>query len=88
MKLARFRIHDWESFGLVEGDHVRVIQGSLFGEYTITHAAYPLDQVKLLPPTRPTSFWAVGLKWRRDSAHLHGSHRACFTIPRPKRSVR
>ena len=27
-------------------------------------------------------------EWSRDSAHLHGSHRACFTIPLPKRSVR
>jgi 2-keto-4-pentenoate hydratase/2-oxohepta-3-ene-1,7-dioic acid hydratase in catechol pathway len=69
MKLARFRIHDWESFGLVEGDHVRVIQGSLFGDYTLTHAAYPLDQVQLLPPTRPTSFWAVGLNYATHVAH-------------------
>ena len=31
---------------------------------------------------------SLGDEWRRDSAHLHGSHRACFTIPRPKRSMR
>jgi hypothetical protein len=29
-----------------------------------------------------------GRQWSRNSAHLHGSHRACFTIPLPKRSVR
>ena len=56
MKLARFRINDWESYGVVEGDRVRVIQGSIFGEYTVSQASYPLDRVKLLPPTRPTSF--------------------------------
>src|SRR5215510_12770710 len=28
-----------------------------------------------------------GREWSRDSAHLHDSHRACFTIPLPKRSV-
>ena len=58
-----------ESFGLVEGDHVRVIQGSLFGDYTLTYAAYPLDQVQLLPPTHPTSFWAVGLTYATHVAH-------------------
>ena len=69
MKLARFRIDDWESYGLVEGDHVRVIQGSILGEYTISRASYSLEQVKLLPPTRPTSFWAVGLNYAAHVAH-------------------
>jgi hypothetical protein len=69
MKLARFRIHDWESFGLVEGDHVQVIQGSLFGDYTLIDAAYPLDQVQLLPPTRPIGFWAVGLNYAAHVAY-------------------
>jgi hypothetical protein len=27
-------------------------------------------------------------QWRRNSTHLHGSHRACFTIPRPKPDMR
>ena len=69
MKLARFRVDDWESYGLVEGDRVRVIQGSIFGEYKVTQAFYPLEQVKLLPPTRPTSFWAVGLNYAAHIAH-------------------
>lgn len=49
MKLARFRVNDWESSGLVEGEQVRVIQGSIFGEYTASQASYPLERVKLLP---------------------------------------
>ena len=69
MKLARFRVNDWESYGLVEGDRVRVIQGSIFGEYTVSQASYPLDRVKLLPPTRPISFWAVGLNYAAHVAH-------------------
>jgi hypothetical protein len=47
---------------------------------------------KLSPNMRFESMQGdVGQKrrqWRRNSAHLHGSRRACFTIPRPKRSVR
>jgi 2-keto-4-pentenoate hydratase/2-oxohepta-3-ene-1,7-dioic acid hydratase in catechol pathway len=69
MKLARFRIDEWESYGLVEGDRVRVIQGSIFGEYTISQASYPLERIKLLPPTQPISFWAVGLNYAAHIAH-------------------
>ena len=32
MKLARFRVNDWESYGIVEGDRVNVIQGDFFGK--------------------------------------------------------
>ena len=32
MKLARFRVNDWESYGIVEEDRVSVIQGDFFGE--------------------------------------------------------
>jgi 2-keto-4-pentenoate hydratase/2-oxohepta-3-ene-1,7-dioic acid hydratase in catechol pathway len=69
MKLARFCVNDWESYGLVEGDRVRAIQGSIFGEYRVTQASYPLEQVKLLPPTQPTSYWAVGLNYTAHIAH-------------------
>jgi 2-keto-4-pentenoate hydratase/2-oxohepta-3-ene-1,7-dioic acid hydratase in catechol pathway len=69
MKLARFCVNDWESYGLAEGDRVRAIQGSIFGEYRVTQASYPLEQVKLLPPTQPTSFWAVGLNYTAHIAH-------------------
>ena len=40
MKLARFRVNDWESYGIVERDRVSVIQGDIFGEYKVTQASY------------------------------------------------
>lgn len=69
MKLARFSVGAWESYGLVEDDRVRVIRGSIFGEHTVTDASYPLSQVKLLPPTVPTAYWAVGLNYAAHIAH-------------------
>ena len=69
MKLARFRVNDWESYGIVEGDRVSVIQGNIFGEYKVTQASYQLARVKLLPPTRPTGFWSVGLNYAAHVAH-------------------
>src|SRR5262245_5692140 len=73
MKIARFSVEGWESYGLVEGDRVRVIQGDIFGEHKESRASYPLDRVKLLPPTRPTTFWAVGLNYAAHIAHQEGA---------------
>jgi hypothetical protein len=69
MKMARFSVNGWESYGLVEGGRVRVIQGDIFGSHAETQASYPLARVKLLPPTRPTTFWAVGLNYAAHIAH-------------------
>ena len=73
MKLARFNVNGWESYGLVEGAEVRAIQGSIFGEHTISQATYPLDRVKLLPPTDPKTFWALGLNYAAHVAHQEGA---------------
>ena len=69
MKLDRFSVDGWESYGVVEGDRVKVIQGSIFGEHHVTGASYPLDRVTLLAPSQPTTFWAVGLNYAAHIAH-------------------
>ena len=61
MKFARFRVDGYDYYGQVEADRLRAIQGDLFsGDYRLTGAVYPLDRVKLLPPSRPVNFWGVG----------------------------
>ena len=69
MKLARFQVDGWESYGLVEDDRIRVIQGNIFSEHRVTGASYPLDRVKLLPPSQPTCYWAIGLNYAAHVAH-------------------
>jgi hypothetical protein len=69
MKIARFTVDGWTSYGRVEEGRVRVIQGDIFHDHEVTQASYPLDRVKLLPPTRPTTFWAVGLNYAAHIAH-------------------
>ena len=63
MKIARFRVDNSESYGAVEGDRIRVIDGDIFGEHTLTQTTHPLASVKLLAPTKPTAFWAIGLNY-------------------------
>lgn len=69
MRYARFQVDGWESYGQIDGNRIRVIQGDLFGAHTVTNASYPLDRVKLLPPTRAGSFWAIGLNYLAHIAH-------------------
>ena len=38
MKFARFEINGWQSYGVVDGDLLRVIQGDIFGTRHITDA--------------------------------------------------
>ena len=69
MKFARFEINGWQSYAVVEGDQLRVIQGDLFGQHNFTDARYPINNVKILPPTQPTSYWAIGLNYADHVAH-------------------
>ncbi|MEK7217280.1 MAG: fumarylacetoacetate hydrolase family protein, partial [Chloroflexota bacterium] len=60
MKIAHFSVEGMEFYGSVEGDRVRAIQGSIFGDFTVTGLSFPLTSITLLPPTRPTHFWGIG----------------------------
>jgi 2-keto-4-pentenoate hydratase/2-oxohepta-3-ene-1,7-dioic acid hydratase in catechol pathway len=70
MKLARFLHNGEEGFGAVEEDHCQVAAGELFGAFHLTGQRYPLDQIKLLPPTLPSKIVAVGLNYKDHAAEL------------------
>jgi len=70
---VRFQHGDTTAYGLVEGDHVRQLDGDLFGDFQPTAQSYPLSQVKLLPPTQPTQVLALAGNYR--------SHLKSDTIP-------
>jgi 2-keto-4-pentenoate hydratase/2-oxohepta-3-ene-1,7-dioic acid hydratase in catechol pathway len=70
MLFARFRHHDLEACGLVEGPLVRPIQGDLYGEYRLLDNAVPLDSVELLPPVRPGKILAAAVNY---PSHVAGS---------------
>jgi 2-keto-4-pentenoate hydratase/2-oxohepta-3-ene-1,7-dioic acid hydratase in catechol pathway len=64
MKIARFLYQGKEWFGVVEGDHLTVAEGDMFGAFTVTRQGYHLKEVKLLPPTQPSKIVAVGLNYK------------------------
>ncbi|REK10248.1 MAG: DUF2437 domain-containing protein [Planctomycetota bacterium] len=70
-RYARFEVGGTTSYGIVEGDEVRRIDGDLFGEWKETDKTYPLESVKLLVPVaRPSQVLALAGSYK---SHLGGS---------------
>ncbi|SDF03635.1 fumarylacetoacetate hydrolase family protein [Sporolituus thermophilus] len=68
MRFARFCADGAEYYGVVEGGALRVISGSIFGEYQITGQTYAIDAVKLLAPVTPSKVVGVGLNYKSVAA--------------------
>jgi len=67
MKIARFRESRRIAYGVVEGDEIAEIRGSIFTRFRITDNRYKLSDVKLLAPTDPLQMWCPGLNF---AAHM------------------
>ncbi|HIN34143.1 MAG TPA: DUF2437 domain-containing protein, partial [Dehalococcoidia bacterium] len=63
MKIARFRSNGRIAFGVVQGDEVVEIRGSIYTRFRLTDTKHPLQDVKLLPPTEPSEIWCPGLNF-------------------------
>jgi 2-keto-4-pentenoate hydratase/2-oxohepta-3-ene-1,7-dioic acid hydratase in catechol pathway len=57
------------SFGVVEDDKVRVAGSPFVTDGRPSGAVYALDDVWLLPPVVPNTFFCVGLNYRRHIEH-------------------
>ena len=69
-RYARFQVGDTVAYGIVEGDHVRQIDGDLFDKWQATDRRIPLSSVKLLVPSaRPTQVLALAGNFK---SHLGG----------------
>ena len=63
MKIARFRTGKRVAYGVVKGDEVIEIRGSIYTKFRMTDTRFPLDEVKLLPPTEASELWCPGLNF-------------------------
>lgn len=70
MKIVRFSHGGPIAYGVLEGEAVRVIDGTPFISFTVSEATYALDEVRLLEPAVPTKIVAVGLNYIDHAAEL------------------
>jgi len=64
MRWGRFSQRGEISFGLIEGDSVRKVDGTPWGEPKIAPQGVPLSSVKLELPVIPGTFFCVGVNYR------------------------
>jgi 2-keto-4-pentenoate hydratase/2-oxohepta-3-ene-1,7-dioic acid hydratase in catechol pathway len=81
VKFARFRVDERTAFGVVAGDKVREISGSIFGEWEMTDKVHALSDVILQTPTRPQHVFAMAGNYK---SHLGNEEiPPKFRIPQP-----
>lgn len=63
MKIVRFWYNDEINYGLLAGNRVRVVDGDIYGEYTVTNLNIALADVKLAAPCLPSKAVCIGLNY-------------------------
>jgi 2-keto-4-pentenoate hydratase/2-oxohepta-3-ene-1,7-dioic acid hydratase in catechol pathway len=71
VKYCRFQAGSTVAYGIVEGDRVRQLDGDLFGEFKKTEKTFPLKEVKLLVPAKPTQILALAGNYK---SHLNDNN--------------
>ncbi len=66
---VRYEHQGRTSYGLLDGERIREIDGDLFGTHSLSGRELSLSDVRLLAPTEPSKVIAVGLNYR---SHLAG----------------
>lgn len=70
MKIVRFRRQDSVGLGVQEGEFIREIDGSIFGDFRVGTEKFPLGEARLLAPVEPSKVLCVGLNFRDHIAEL------------------
>lgn len=73
MKIVRFSASSKAAYGILDGETVRVLAGSPFGNLKMTNQEYPLGDVRLLAPCKPSKIVALGVNYRSHGEEM--SHR-------------
>ena len=63
-KYIRYVYQGQESYGILEGETVRELDGDIFSAPTLSGKTLQLSEVQLLAPCKPTKVIAVGLNYR------------------------
>ncbi len=68
MKYVRFLRDKVPAYGIVEGEQIVEVDGSIFGQYSRTSRTYPLASTKLLAPCIPSKMLCFGLNYAAHAA--------------------
>lgn len=72
MKFGRFARQNRIFYGVVEGDQVTELEGSIFEDYKATSKKHALSALETLVPCKPYNFYCAGLNY---AAHIEWANR-------------
>ena len=65
MKLVRYQADDGVFYGVLDDDIITKTIGSPFTEFESTNQQISLDEVRILPPVIPKTFYAAGINYKK-----------------------
>jgi 2-keto-4-pentenoate hydratase/2-oxohepta-3-ene-1,7-dioic acid hydratase in catechol pathway len=71
LKFVRFLENNNTSYGVLEGNEVIKIEGSIFEAYQLTEQRVPLADVQLLAPVVPGKMVAIGLNYKKHAEEMN-----------------
>jgi len=72
LSLSAHAVHPAPRSGFIEGSAVQEIAGELWGQRERTGNSWPLDAVKLLPPSAPSKIVCIGKNYVDHAAEMGG----------------
>lgn len=72
-KYVRFEHAGKVSYGILEHDKVKALDGDIFGAPVPTAPEYPVSEIKLLVPCVPSKVLAVGLNYASHRVHVESA---------------
>lgn len=73
MKIVRFAAGRRVKYGILRGEHIEALAGTLFRAIKQSGELYPLKDVRLLAPCRPSKIVALGLNYRPHATEMSQS---------------
>ncbi|MHB1318665.1 MAG: fumarylacetoacetate hydrolase family protein [Anaerolineae bacterium] len=71
-RIARFVYQKAVHYGVLEDDErLRIVQGDILGDWSVSTAAVRLGEVRLLAPVTPPNVIAIGLNYRKHAEESH-----------------
>ncbi len=64
MKIYRFKHEDMVAYGVLKEDRLHPIEGSIFRSFRTARRSFPIGDVILLPPVKPSKIIAVGVNYK------------------------
>jgi len=71
MKIVQFLENDYKSYGILEGNEVVKVDGSIFGDVRMTNQRIPLSQINLVAPIDPGKIIAIGLNYKMHAEEVN-----------------